>query len=67
MEDRLACRPEPGTGDFDGRPASYLYAAVFDGHGSPEAAEYAKKNLLLNMLSQEGLFSDDKDIVGAAA
>jgi serine/threonine protein phosphatase PrpC len=37
------------------------FYAVFDGHGGPEAAHFAKENLKNEILRQPGFWSDDED------
>jgi protein phosphatase 1D len=42
------------------------FFAVYDGHGGPEAAQFAKDNLKNEILRQPGFWSDDEsDIVQA--
>jgi len=43
-----------------------LYFAVFDGHGGPEAAHFAEKNLKDEILRQPKFWSDnDEDVIRA--
>lgn len=39
----------------------YAYFAVFDGHGGPEAATFAKKHLLKEITKHEGFWCEDDD------
>jgi protein phosphatase 1D len=46
MEDRvhIECVRRPDDGDID-----YIFVAVYDGHGGPEASEFARQFLLANI------------------
>uniref|UniRef100_A0A1I8B0E8 PPM-type phosphatase domain-containing protein n=1 Tax=Meloidogyne hapla TaxID=6305 RepID=A0A1I8B0E8_MELHA len=62
MEDRISV--EVGR-DVNGR-LDYIFAAIYDGHGGPQASEYACQNLLDNVIGNQAFFSDDdQQILGA--
>nr|CAD2155330.1 unnamed protein product [Meloidogyne enterolobii] len=62
MEDRISV--EVGR-DVNGR-LDYIFAAIYDGHGGPQASEYVCQNLLDNVVGNEAFFSDDDQQVLAA-
>ena len=41
--------------------ARYAYFGVFDGHGGPEAANFAKKHLRKEITKNEGFWCEDDD------
>ena len=47
-------------------PEKISYFAVFDGHGGKEAAFYAKRHLWKTLKADEGLLSQDPEIVKTA-
>lgn len=67
MEDVVCVKiPENVEERGDGMNGSLLYLAVFDGHGGPEAAEFAKDHLLNEITKQNGFWSDDDEQVTRA-
>ena len=56
MEDVLSVQFEKG---LDGQEIEFAYFAVFDGHGGPEAAKFAKEHLLTEIKKNKGFWSDD--------
>lgn len=56
MEDVLAVQFEKGLNTED---IEFAYFAVFDGHGGPEAAKFAKQCLLDEIKKQRGFWTDD--------
>ena len=52
MEDRIQVK-------FGTDPVPYLFLAIFDGHGGPQAAEFAKEHLLAAITAQKTFWSSD--------
>lgn len=50
----------------DMKDLEYAFFGIFDGHGGPQAATFAKENLLDSIVSQKQFWSNnDEDILGA--
>ena len=47
----------------DGRNLEYAYFGIFDGHGGPDAAKYAKEHLRDNIVNQDGFWSEEDENV----
>ena len=65
MEDIISivtnCDASKDTSNLTEKPFACFY--VFDGHGGVDAAKFAEKNLHKIIISQEGFYSKDDDVV----
>ncbi|GFR06611.1 protein phosphatase 1D [Trichonephila clavata] len=50
----------------DKKDLEYAFFGIFDGHGGREAAQYAKNNLLDNIVTLKQFWLDDDDMVLSA-
>lgn len=71
MEDviLIATHDTDGSVDFLEKPscvAPFACFFIFDGHGGVEAAKFARKNLLKQLLMQKEFYSDDDEQVLSA-
>jgi protein phosphatase 1D len=70
MEDVISVHMQDVPDDTEsgilGDDRDIKFFAVYDGHGGPEAAQFAKDNLKNEILRQPGFWSDDEsDIIQA--
>lgn len=65
MEDELTVEHKRYP-ENDGLKHEIAYLAVFDGHGGPDAAKYAKQYLLDEVTNNRNFWSDDDDCVQQA-